>query len=67
MSSTQSIIRNFDDLVRCSSVLTEGIESGKNQTYIIKVIEVMWFANLGQPSWRNSTFEGNLSQEIILP
>ncbi|XP_065054035.1 rac GTPase-activating protein 1-like isoform X2 [Rhopilema esculentum] len=26
MSSTQSIIRNFDDLVRCSSVLTEGIE-----------------------------------------
>jgi len=25
--STQSIIRNFDDLVRCSSVLTEGIET----------------------------------------
>ena len=29
MSSTQSIIRNFDDLVRCSSVLSEGIETGK--------------------------------------
>ena len=29
MASTQSLIRNFDDLVRCSSVLTEGIEGGK--------------------------------------
>ena len=30
MDEVHTAVKNFDDLVRCSTVLTEGIESGKS-------------------------------------